>query len=64
MALLHFYLYCVMVCAVMDNGSAAEFGSPKELLEKGGIFASLVDSTGAESSLALRDIAARSGVST
>ena len=44
---------------VLDNGTAAEFGSPDELLQNNGIFASLVDSTGTESSIALRDMARR-----
>ena len=44
---------------VMDNGSAAEFGRPYELLQQNGIFASLVDSTGTASSIALREIARR-----
>lgn len=41
----------------MDSGRAAEFGSPKELLEKGGLFADLVASTGDESAETLRGIA-------
>jgi ABC-type multidrug transport system fused ATPase/permease subunit len=39
---------------VMDAGHAVEFGSPKELLEKKGIFSELVDATGPEGSKALR----------
>jgi ABC-type multidrug transport system fused ATPase/permease subunit len=43
------------VVLVMDQGKVAEFGSPKELLENDqGLFAGLVDSTGRQSSLALR----------
>ena len=42
---------------VMDSGRAVEFGSPKELLEKGGMFADLVGSTGKESAKTLREIA-------
>ena len=46
------------VVLVMDQGRCAEFGSPAELLEnEGGIFTSLVDSTGKESSQTLRRIA-------
>lgn len=39
---------------VMDEGRAAEFGSPAELLQNEGIFAELVDATGPEGSKALR----------
>ena len=43
---------------VMDAGHAVECGSPAELLgQKGGVFAELVDATGAESSQALRKMA-------
>ena len=42
---------------VMDNGQAVEFGRPDELLKSNGVFAELVDSTGAESSRALREVA-------
>jgi len=42
---------------VMENGRAVEFGSPKELLERGGVFADLVASTGEESAKTLREIA-------
>jgi len=42
---------------VMDGGRAAEFGSPKDLLEKQGMFADLVASTGDESAETLRGIA-------
>jgi ABC-type multidrug transport system fused ATPase/permease subunit len=42
---------------VMDEGKAAEFGSPKDLLDLGGLFSQLVDATGTESSIALRKIA-------
>merc|ERR1740139_252097 len=42
---------------VMDNGKVAEFSSPRELLEnENGLFSALVDSTGKESALALRDM--------
>mmetsp|Transcript_7157 Transcript_7157/g.10475 ORF Transcript_7157/g.10475 Transcript_7157/m.10475 type:complete len:1354 (-) Transcript_7157:106-4167(-) len=40
---------------VMDKGKAIEFGSPKDLLSQNGSFADLVDSTGPESALALRN---------
>ena len=39
---------------VMDAGRAVEIGSPKELLERNGVFAELVDATGPEGSRALR----------
>lgn len=43
---------------VMDNGIVAEFGSPNELLKKEeGLFSALVDSTGKQSSSALRNMA-------
>lgn len=43
---------------VMDKGQAAEFDSPEKLLAvDGGVFAELVDATGAESSKALRELA-------
>jgi ABC-type multidrug transport system fused ATPase/permease subunit len=42
---------------VIDSGRAAEFGSPKELLEKQGMFAALVASTGEESAKTLREVA-------
>jgi ABC-type multidrug transport system fused ATPase/permease subunit len=44
------------VILALDNGKAVEFGTPAELLEKddNGLFAGLVDSTGRESSSALR----------
>jgi len=45
---------CILV---MDAGTAAEFGSPSELLAQNGLFAELVDATGPESSQALRQIA-------
>lgn len=46
---------------VMDAGRGVEFGPPHELLmHSGGIFATLVDATGNESSKALRDIANQS----
>lgn len=46
------------VVLVMDQGRCAEFGSPAELLENEvGIFTSLVDATGKESSQTLRRIA-------
>jgi ABC-type multidrug transport system ATPase subunit len=44
---------------VMDAGRVAEFAHPHELLSRAdSIFASLVDETGPESSLALRNLAA------
>ncbi|GAX24232.1 hypothetical protein FisN_4Lu593 [Fistulifera solaris] len=43
---------------VMDNGRVAQFGPPKELLmDKNGIFASLVESSGPEAAQELRAIA-------
>lgn len=43
---------------VMDKGKVAEFGPPVQLLEnENGLFSNLVDSTGYESSLALREMA-------
>jgi len=45
------------VILVMENGRAAEFGKPAELLSAGGVFAELVDATGPESSMALRTMA-------
>jgi ABC-type multidrug transport system fused ATPase/permease subunit len=46
------------VVLVMDNGKVGEFGTPKKLLEDDeGLFTGLVDSTGRESSLALRQMA-------
>ena len=42
---------------VMDAGKAAEIGSPLELLSRNGIFADLVNATGAESAKALRAMA-------
>ena len=46
------------VILVMDKGRLAEFGAPEELLgKKDGIFSILVDSTGRESSLMLRQLA-------
>lgn len=44
------------VILALDNGKVVEFGTPAELLEKddNGLFAGLVDSTGRESSSALR----------
>ena len=41
----------------MDNGHAVEFGKPSDLLDTNGVFTELVDSTGVESSRALREIA-------
>jgi thiamine biosynthesis protein ThiC len=47
----------------MDNGVAAEFNSPKELLaNKGGIFSAMVNETGRSTSKLLRSVA--SGAST
>ena len=48
------------VVLVIDQGKSVEFGSPKELLDRDGLFGKLVDSTGEESSSALR-AAANSG---
>ena len=48
---------CASMCLVMDNGHAVEFGRPDELLDSNGVFAELIDSTGVESSRALREIA-------
>ena len=43
---------------VMHDGKAAEFGSPRDLLQrKDGLFSELVDATGAESAKALRAMA-------
>ena len=43
------------VILAMENGQVAEFGPPAELLKKeDGLFAGLVDSTGRDSSSALR----------
>ena len=42
---------------VIEAGKAAELGSPKDLLARGGLFRQLVDATGAESSIALRKLA-------
>jgi ABC-type multidrug transport system fused ATPase/permease subunit len=44
---------------VMDGGKAAEYGSPKKLIEEKGLFANLVASTGEESARALREVALR-----
>ena len=42
----------------MHDGKAAEFGSPRDLLEiESGLFSELVDATGPESSKALRSMA-------
>jgi ABC-type multidrug transport system fused ATPase/permease subunit len=47
------------VILVMEEGRAKEFGSPRELLNnKYGVFSSLVDSTGMESSRLLRSLVA------
>lgn len=45
------------VILVMESGRCAEFGSPAELLARNGVFAELVNSTGSDSSKALRAIA-------
>jgi hypothetical protein len=43
---------------VMDNGRAAEYGSPKELLERSdGTFASMIDETGKSTAKMLRSVA-------
>lgn len=42
---------------VMDAGKAAEIGPPLELINKGGLFAELVNATGVESARALKEIA-------
>jgi len=44
--------------ACLSEGRLAEDGSPHELLQRPGIFASLVDSTGASSAAQLRERAA------
>ena len=44
---------------VMENGRAVEFGAPSELLERNGLFADLVQSTGEESARALREMATK-----
>ena len=45
------------VIIVVDKGRAAEFGTPRELLSiEGSIFGQLVESTGDESSAALRSM--------
>ena len=44
---------------VMDAGVVAEFDTPHALLERGGLFSSMVDSTGRESSAFLRAAARR-----
>lgn len=41
---------------VMDAGRAIEIGTPRELLEKSGVFSDLVDATGPEGSKALRSM--------
>lgn len=45
------------VLLVMDAGKAAEIGTPTELLSRDSLFSQLVDATGSESSLALRQMA-------
>ena len=45
------------VVIVMDKGKAAEIGSPKELLEMNGLFASMVDATGPEVAAELKRLA-------
>jgi len=43
---------------VMDSGKAVEFGSPADLLEmENGVFSELVNATGSESAVALREVA-------
>ena len=49
------------VICVMDNGKVSEYGEPSELLQTEGLFSRLVDSTGKESSLALRQMAQSGG---
>ena len=45
------------VILVVDKGSAAEFGTPAELLSnENSLFSQLVESTGKESSVALRSM--------
>ena len=39
---------------VMDSGFAVEQGSPRELVNRNGLFAELVNATGPESAEALR----------
>ena len=41
---------------VMDSGLAVEQGSPRQLVEKNGVFAELVNATGPESAEALRSL--------
>ena len=45
------------VVIVMDKGKVTEMGSPKELLELNGLFAGMVNATGAESAAQLRLLA-------
>jgi ABC-type transport system involved in cytochrome bd biosynthesis fused ATPase/permease subunit len=51
------------IILVMGEGRMVEFGSPAELLSNNGPFAELVDSTGPESSRALRAMAANANES-
>ena len=46
---------------VLDNGGLVEHGSPKELIEREGAFASMVDETGDEMSAMLRARALQQG---
>ena len=46
---------------VMDKGKAAEFGSPKALVEdKNSLFTQLINATGVESASMLKKVALRS----
>jgi ABC-type multidrug transport system fused ATPase/permease subunit len=47
---------------VMDKGQAVELGPPTELLDRGGIFAELVEATGPESAKALRAMAIKPSI--
>jgi ABC-type multidrug transport system fused ATPase/permease subunit len=42
---------------VMDKGMVGEYGSPKELVEKNGLFVSMLNETGTANSNQLKSIA-------